>query len=267
MEGNTMMWTMGVGAALVLSVGIGLSLGLLGGGGSIITVPVLVYVAGLPVPEAVTLSLAIVGATAAVGAGIQARAGNMNLKAALLFGTTGMVGAALGAPLTGLVPPPVLMSLFAVLMAVVGAQMMRGGARGEVTESAECRVGKCGLAGLGLGVLTGFLGVGGGFLIVPALLRFARLPVRQAIGTSLAIIAANSAAGFVAHLARPADGVWPAAAFTAAALLGLTGGTALGRRMQASQLKTTFGKLALVVAAYILAMNIGPLMGLVAHGG
>src|SRR4051794_12418607 len=98
------MWTAGISAALVLSAGIGLSLGLVGGGGSIITVPILVYVAGLPVPQAVALSLAIVGATAAVGAALHARDGNVHLKAALVFGATGVLGAFGGARLTPLVP-------------------------------------------------------------------------------------------------------------------------------------------------------------------
>lgn len=261
------MWTVGVWVALLLSAGIGVSLGLLGGGGSIITVPVLVYVAGVPVRQAVALSLAIVGSTALVGAVIQARAGNTHLKAAGVFGITGMVGAALGARLTGLVAPPVLMSLFAVLMVVVGMRMIRSRSQAEVLVEAECRFWKCSAVGLTLGALTGFLGVGGGFLIVPALLRFAKLTMRQAVGTSLLIIAANSASGVVAHLANMHGGMGLAVAFTAAALCGLAAGTVLGRRMGAPQLKTTFGGVALAVAAYVLMMNLGPLVGLVAHRG
>jgi uncharacterized membrane protein YfcA len=261
------MGTIGLWIALVLSGGIGLSLGLLGGGGSIITVPVLVYVAGLPVREAVALSLAIVGSTAAVGAVFQARAGNTHWKAAAVFAVTGMFGAVLGAQLTPLVPPPVLMSLFAILMAVVGARMLRGRSQVELPARVECNAWKCGVSGLGLGVLTGFLGVGGGFLIVPALLRFAKLPMRQAVGTSLVIIAANSASGFASHLGDLQGGMALAAAFTAVALVGLIGGIALGRRMQAGELKAVFGGVALAVAAYVLILNIGPLVGLMAHRG
>jgi uncharacterized membrane protein YfcA len=118
-----------------------------------------------------------------------------------------------------------------------------------------------------VGVLTGFLGVGGGFLIVPALLRFANLPMRQAVGTSLLIIAANAASGFAAHLADLRGGALLAAAFTVASLIGLAGGVVLGRRMPASRLRASFGGMALAVAAYLIVMNIGPLVGLVAHRG
>lgn len=253
------MWTAGVVAALVLSAGIGISLGLVGGGGSIITVPILVYVAGMPVPQAVALSLAIVGATSAFGAALQAREGNVHLKAALVFGATGMVGALGGARLTPLVPGPLLMTLFAVLMIVVGIRMAQGKAEADEPERAECHLAKCGLAGLGLGVLTGFLGVGGGFLIVPALLRFARLPMRQAAGTSLLIIAANSASGFLAHLAD-SQGAWVlGAVFIVVATGGMVAGLALARKMRPVGLKLAFGWLSLAVAAFLLVMNAAPL--------
>ncbi len=253
------MWTLGVIVALVLSAAIGLSLGLVGGGGSIITVPILVYVAGLPVPQAVALSLAIVGATSAVGAVIQARAGHVHLKAAAVFGATGMLGAMGGARLTPLVPAPLLMGLFALLMIAVGVGMARGKDEPVVPPHAECNFWKCGLAGLGVGVLTGFLGVGGGFLIVPALLHFAKLSTRQAIGTSLLIIAANSASGFLAHLGEFHGTFALGAAFIAVAIAGLFGGLAMARRMRPAGLKVAFGRLSLAVAAFLLAMNAVPL--------
>lgn len=173
-----MMWTAGVWAALALSSLIGLSLGLVGGGGSIVTMPILVYVAGLPPREAIALSLPIVGATAALGAVLQARSSNIHAKAAAVYGGTGMAGAVLGARLTPLVPPPVLMLLFAALMVAVGLRMVRGRDEAEMPHKVECNFGKCALAGLGLGIMTGFLGVGGGFLLVPALLRFTHMPMR-----------------------------------------------------------------------------------------
>lgn len=261
------MWTAGMVAALVLSAAIGLSLGLVGGGGSIVTVPILVYVAGLAPREAVALSLPIVGATAAVGGLLQYRAGNADLKAAGVFALTGMVGALLGAPLTRLFPGPVLLLLFAALMLGVGLRMLRSRGDAEPEPTAECQPLRCGLAGLGVGVLTGFLGVGGGFLIVPALLRYARTPMKKAVGASLIIIAANSASGFLAHLGEIGRHGPLAAAFTLSALVGLAGGTALGRRMHPKRLKTAFAGLALVVAAYLVVMNVGPLVGLVARGG
>jgi uncharacterized protein len=261
------MGTGGEWAALALSGLIGLSLGLIGGGGSIITVPVLVYVAGVPVREAVGLSLAIVGMTAGVGGVFKARQGQVDVRAALLFGATGMAGAPLGARLTRLVEPAVLLLLFALLMVYVGMRML--GARGEkeTAGKSEASLGKCGLAGLGVGVLTGFLGVGGGFLIVPALLRFARMRMHQAVGTSLLIIAANSASGFAAHLHEIGAHLGLASALTAAAVVGVLGGTAMGRRMHPGGLKAAFGGLTLAVAVYLIAMNTGSLVGLMTHLG
>lgn len=261
------MGTAGIWIALALSAGIGLSLGLVGGGGSILTVPVLVYVAGVPVREAVALSLAIVGATAAVGAVFQAVHGRVDLKAALIFGATGMLGALGGARLTNLVPPTLLLLLFAALMVAVGIRMVRGRAEAEELESAECHPVKCVASGLSLGLLTGFLGVGGGFLIVPALLRFARMPMHRAVGTSLAIIAANSAAGFAAHVGELSGALGMALGFTGTAVAGVLAGTMLGRRMHPSGLKAAFGGMALAVAAYLIVRNVAPLVTLAAHRG
>jgi uncharacterized membrane protein YfcA len=248
-------------AALALSGAIGLSLGLVGGGGSIITMPVLVYVAGLPPREAVAVSLAIVGATAAVGAALNYRTGGADLRLTAIFGATGMAGALVGAPLTRLAPGPVLMLLFAALMFFVGVRML-GEPATEENAGGKCDPVRCLAAGFGLGVLTGFLGVGGGFLIVPALLRFARAPMRVAVGTSLSIIALNSAAGFAAHAAETRGLSLLVAAFTGVAVIGLVGGVALGRRMKPAHLKRAFAGLALGVAAYLVVMNVRPLLGL-----
>mgnify|MGYP000356639128 CR=1 FL=1 len=237
-----------------------------GGGGSIVTVPVLIYVAGLPAREAVALSLAIVGATAAAGAVAHLRAGNTHLKAALVFGASGMVGAPFGARLTPLVPTTVLMLLFACLMIAVGLRMIQRDEKAEGAPHPQCHLPKCLLAGLGVGVLTGFLGVGGGFLIVPALLRFAKTPMREAVGTSLLIITASSFSGFLAHLGDFSGHLPLAAAFTGMALVGLVGGIALSRRMQPEGLKRAFGGLGLAVAVFLLAMNLGPALRLATEG-
>jgi uncharacterized membrane protein YfcA len=178
-----------------------------------------------------------------------------------------MAGAAGGARLTPLVPPAVLLLLFALLMIAVGVQMLRARSQGAEPERSECHPGKCLVSGLGVGVLTGFLGVGGGFLIVPALLRFARLPMRRAVGTSLAIIAVNSLAGFLAHMGDLTGMTRLALGFTAAAVVGVLAGGALGRRMHPAGLKTAFGGLALAVAAYLIVMNAAELSALVAHPG
>lgn len=260
------MWTLGVWVAVALSGVIGVSLGLIGGGGSIITVPVLVYVAGLPVREAIALSLAVVGTTAAVGAVFQAKQGNVHLKASLLYGGAGIAGAALGSRLTSLVPPPVLMMVFAALMVWVGLRMIRGKGEGQLPKRAECNLKKCVAAGFVIGIVTGFLGVGGGFLIVPALLRFAKMRMPQAIGTSLVIIAVNSFAGFASHISDVQSGMGLALAFTGAALFGLFVGMGLGRRMKPEGLKMAFGGLSLAVALFLLVMNIRPFLGFIARG-
>jgi uncharacterized membrane protein YfcA len=153
------------------------------------------------------------------------------------------------------------------LMVAVGLRMLRGRAAPEPPDRTECHLGKCVLSGLGLGVLTGFLGVGGGFLIVPALLRFARMPMHRAVGTSLAIIALNSASGFMAHLGELSGGLGMAAAFSVVAVVGVLGGTMLGRRLHPAGLKAAFGGLALAVASYLIVMNVAPLAALLAHRG
>src|SRR5690349_20961250 len=154
--------------ALILAFGIGLSLGLLGSGGSIVTLPVLVYVAGVPVQAAVGMSLAIVGGTSAAGAWWKQRQGLVHWRAAMLFGFSGIPGAVAGAQFTPLVSPVVLMLLFASLMTVVAVRMLARRGDEVLNPLPDCRPVRCGLAGFGVGVLTGFLGVGGGFLIVPA---------------------------------------------------------------------------------------------------
>ena len=180
---------------LILSAGIGLSLGLIGGGGSIITVPVLVYVLGVPAHRAIGMSLAVVGSTALVGALLHHRKGAVVWRTASVFAASGIASAYLGSKLTRLVAAPVLLLLFGILMLVVAAVMLM---RKHPTEDEPQHVPSLPreiLAGLGVGFLTGFLGVGGGFLIVPALVLFGGLAMKDAIGTSLFVIAVNCASG------------------------------------------------------------------------
>jgi len=161
----------------------------------------------------------VVGATALVGGVVHARAGRVDLRAAALFGGSGMLGAPLGAQATHAVAPRVLMLLFALLMLLVGTLMLRG--RG-VARPLASRPHPFAVpaAGFGVGLLTGFLGVGGGFLIVPALTLLGGLAIHRAIGTSLLVIAANAAAGVLGHLRQGELPLGLAAAFTAAAALG-----------------------------------------------
>lgn len=238
-----------LGAALI-----GLSLGLTGAGGSIITLPVLVYLAGVAPKEAVGLSLFIVGVAALVGALQRIRGGGIHPQAALMFALSGMVGAAGGAMLTPLVSGRVLMIIFAALMLVVAVNMLIGKKDG-LSPGAECKPLRCLLAGLCVGVLTGFIGVGGGFLLVPALVKFAKLPLRQATGTSLAVIAFNSAAGFVSHFGE-APPRWPLAfVFAAIAALGVLAGTALAQRLPVARLRQGFAFMVILTGAFVLWQN------------
>jgi len=170
--------------ALILSGAIGVSLGLLGGGGSILAVPVLVYVAGVEARDSVAMSLAIVGSTSLVGSLLHGREGRLDLRVAALFGGAGILGAYFGAGLTHFVSGGTLLLLFAALMLVVAAAMLMRKDRGaaEAGERHEGKLPYTLAAGLAVGVLTGFLGVGGGFLVVPALVLFAGLPMRLAVG-------------------------------------------------------------------------------------
>lgn len=234
------------GAALI-----GLTLGLTGAGGSIITLPVLVYLAGVPPREAVALSLFVVGAAALVGAIQRVRAGEVHLKASLMFALSGMAGAVAGAQLTPLVSGRVLMIIFAILMLVVAANMLMG-PKVEPPTSPECHPVRCLLAGLGVGILTGFIGVGGGFLLMPALVKFAKLPLRVATGTSLAVISFNSASGFISHFGE-APARWSLAfAFAGIAVVGVVLGSNFAKRLPVARLRQGFAAMVLITGSLVL---------------
>lgn len=235
--------------SLLGAVAIGLSLGVTGAGGSILTLPVLVYLAGIPPKQAVGLSLLIVGTAALVGASQRARSGELHSKAAGIFVVSGMTGASLGAKMTHLLSPAALMVTFAGLMTAVAVRMLMP--RKAVLASPEFHPSRCLVAGAGVGVLTGFLGVGGGFLLMPALSRFAGLPLRIATGTSLAVIACNSAAGFASHLGE-APIPWPlAAVFATIAGLGVYVGGRISSRLPETALRRIFALLVLVTACFV----------------
>jgi uncharacterized membrane protein YfcA len=238
--------------ALALAFGVGLSLGLLGSGGSIVTLPVLVYVAGVPVTSAVGMSLAIVGGTSAAGMWWKHRQGLVHWRAAAWFGGAGMVGSLAGVQLTHLVSPGVLMLIFAGLMAVVGGRMLARRGDDAIEPLPDCRPLRCGLAGMGVGLLTGFIGVGGGFLLVPAMILFARLPIAVAAGTSLAVIAVNSLAGWLGHLGHEPFAWGMTGAFLLAALAGMASGARLGGRISRTTMRQAFGWFVLTVAAFVL---------------
>lgn len=249
---------------LLLSALIGLSLGLIGGGGSIITVPVLVYVLGVEAHDAVRISLAVVGGTSLVGAFLHNRRGNLEFKTGIIFGVSGIVGALAGSPLTKLLSPGALMMTFALLMLVVAVLMIKRASAGkaEINElTGDLNIWKALLAGFGVGVMTGFLGVGGGFLIVPALVMFGGLGMKKAVGTSLLIICLNCVAGFVGHASQNHFDWKLTALVTFLAVSGAIAGTLLSQKIEAKKLQKGFAVFVLTVAVFMIVKNYGVFFG------
>ncbi len=243
---------------------IGLSLGLMGGGGSILTVPIFVYVLGYSAKSAIAMSLPVVGTTSLVGALGHWRAGNVQLRTALIFGAIAMAGAYLGARLAVYVSGTVQLTLLAIVILVAATSMFRNsrrsaaaGIQGDANADAAFTlpIGKMIAVGLAVGILTGIVGIGGGFLIVPALVVLGRVPMKQAIGTSLLVIAMNSAAGFMGYLGQVAIPWGFLAGFTAVAIAGILVGTSLVRLIPAAQLKRGFSVFLVVIGAFMLYKN------------
>lgn len=249
--------------ALILAALVGVSLGLLGGGGSILTVPILTYVLGMEPRAAIAASLFIVGATSAVSMIGHARSGRVRWKTGALFGVAGMAGAFAGGLLGGLIPGVVLMILFAAMMIVTATAMIRGRReRGsEAAEDGQSRpIVRILIDGLLVGIATGLVGAGGGFLIVPALNLLGGLPMAIAVGTSLLVIAMKSFAGLAGYLLS-VQLHWPIiVAFTATAVAGSFAGVALAGRIPERALRKGFGIFVLVVGAFVLAREVPALL-------
>ncbi len=254
--------TGGLPLDLVLGFGIGLSLGLLGGGGSILTVPALVYLVGQAPQAAVATSLAIVGANSALGASFHGKQGTLDWPVALVFSAAGMLVAYLSAGLSHLFTPAALLVAFGLLMIGIGALMLRPQGAAPEQKTAARRNWPVVLAsGAGVGLLTGVLGVGGGFLIVPALVLLVGLPMGQAVGTSLVVIAANSLAGFLGHLSTSAFDVTLTLVFVVAGLAGTFVGARLAQRVPAGRLRQAFAVFVMVLAVFLLYDNLPKLLG------
>jgi uncharacterized membrane protein YfcA len=248
-------------SSLLLSGLIGVLLGTFGGGGSLLAVPVLVFVTHLAPSAAVGTSLAMVGTTSLIASYAHHRGGQVKVEAALLFGLSGVLPAFFGGKLTGLVSGSVILHSFAALMVVVGVGMLVGGgpnAATETTPRARLRPMAAVAAGAGVGLVTGFLGVGGGFLVVPALIAFAGLDTREAIGTSLLVIALNSAAGVVGHLGGGQLDAGLITVLTAAATAGALAGERVARRVSTSKLRRGFGLMVIVVGITVALTAPGP---------
>ncbi|GAA2223904.1 sulfite exporter TauE/SafE family protein [Streptomyces amakusaensis] len=243
--------------ALAAGAVVGLALGGLGGGGGVLAVPALIYLLGFSPAAATTAGLIIVAVTSLVSLVARARDGEVRWRAGLLFAGAGIGPAALGGYAAGRVPGPVLTAAFAVIAALAAWRMLRpsapGGHPDEGRESPPVRPARALGAGAGLGAVTGVLGVGGGFLAVPALVSVVGLRMKAAVGTSLLVIAITSTAALTTR-AGTADGLdWAVVApFTGAAILGAWDGKRLAARLSGDRLRRVFAYVLLAVAAFML---------------
>lgn len=242
--------------ALLLAALVGVSLGLLGGGGSILTVPILTYVVGMEPREAIASSLFIVGATSAVSAIGHAKAGRVRWRTGLIFGGAGMAGAFAGGLLGGLIPGAVLMVLFALMMIVTATAMIRGRSSTSDAPARTASATRVVIDGFAVGIATGLVGAGGGFLIVPALNLLGGLPMAVAVGTSLLVITMKSFAGLGGYLLSVSLD-WPLlAAFTGTAIAASFLGVSLAGRLPERALRTGFGIFVLIMGIFVLAQEL-----------
>ena len=250
---------------------IGLSLGLIGGGGSILTVPVLVYLFGVDPVLATAYSLFIVGSTSLVGALPKYKNGDINIKTAVIFGipsilavyaTRAFIVPAIPSTIINLgswtlTKPLLMMMIFAVLMVFASVSMIRSKDNKKQDQGPQVfNYPMILLEGAIVGILTGLVGAGGGFLIIPALVLFSKLPMKHAIGTSLLIIAAKSLVGFTGDLGKQTMDWTLLLSVTALAIVGIFIGNALGKKVSAERLKKGFGWFVLIMGIYIIIKEL-----------
>jgi hypothetical protein len=254
------------------SVFIGISLGLIGGGGSILTLPVLVYLLGINPVLSTAYSLFVVGTTSLVGSFNFMRKGLVNYKAALVFAIPSFITVFLTRKyLVPAIPNSLftvagfevtkniaIMLFFALVMLSASYSMIKGNTKKEEKESGELQFNYpvIGLEGAVVGILTGIVGAGGGFLIIPALVLLARLPMKMAVGTSLLIIAAKSLIGFVGDISNTTIDWTFLLEFTTLSVIGIFVGSYLSRFIAGEKLKMAFGWFVLVMGVYIISKEI-----------
>lgn len=251
------MMVLGIAASLL----IGVSLGLLGGGGSILTVPLLVYVLGVEPKTAIAMSLLVVGVTSASAAVVHARAGRVRWRTAFLFGAGGMSGAFLGGRGSRFLPPGVLLLLFSCVMVAAAVAMLRrkeapAGQPG-LPEPVHFPVWRVLAQGVAVGVLSGLVGAGGGFLIVPALVLVG-LPTPVAMATSLVVISLQCLAGLLGHLGHVHLPWGLTAAVIGTAVSGSFLGGRLAGRVSPATLRKGFAVFVLGVACFMLVKQLPP---------
>jgi uncharacterized protein len=256
----------------IASVLIGVSLGLIGGGGSILTVPVLVYLFGIDPVPATAYSLFIVGATSLVGGLPKYKHGHISFNTALIFGIPAIISVyATRAFLVPFIPAEIfvigdfvvtksllMMLLFALLMVFASLSMIREKpeTNGNGNEEQKFNYPMILLEGSVVGMLTGFVGAGGGFLIIPALVLFSKLSMKKAVGTSLLIIGAKSLIGFLGDLAHYSMDWNLLLMITALAIAGIFAGNWLSHKVPGEKLKKAFGWFVLIMGVYIILKEL-----------
>src|SRR5512133_34921 len=240
-------------ATALIATFIGLALGLLGGGGSVLAVPLLIYVAGLSDKAAIATSLVVVSGTSIVAASSHALAHNVNWRGALLFAPAAMLGAYAGGRLAVYLPGSLLIGLFSIMMVLTAWAMWRGrrddGAPRAAHKNSAWRMTPLGLT---VGTVTGLVGAGGGFLVVPALALGVGMPMRLAIGTSLVVIAANSAAALLGYASHVSIDVQLAAVITLTASIGAIIGSKSAKFISTLALRRGFAVLVLMMGLLLL---------------
>ena len=245
---------------------VGILLGLLGGGGSILTVPVLVYFAGLTTKSAIITSLIVVGITSSIAVINYARLGKVCWKTGVTFGAAGMLGAFIGGRLTAYLSDTILLVLFALVMLLTSLAMLKtkqtppSAYQGTLKNFCPINLPVSAVLfdGLLVGLVTGLVGVGGGFLLVPALTILAGLPIQAAIGTSLFIIIFQSAAALAGHANHMAINIELTTIFTCFAILGSLIGSKLSEKISTVYLKNSFAIFVFLLASFLLYNELTP---------
>lgn len=245
--------------AIAAVIAMGIVLGMTGGGGSILAVPILIYLLEVAEKSAIATSLLLVGATSAVAMLGYLRQGHVDLRIGAIFGLFGMLGAYIGGFLAKFLPGSLLIALFAALMLGAAFAMFRsnGGAdEGDTSGAKPLPILSIGVEGVVVGIVTGLVGAGGGFLVVPALVFMSGLPMKRAVGTSLMVITMKSFAGFAGYAAHAEVDLRLAGAMIALAVVGALIGSNAAKYVDGDKLKKGFGVFVLMMGVFVLTQQL-----------